>query len=119
MTPRQRECLRAITDLTDDGVPPTIRAVAERLGLSSTSSAHRMIHALATQKHVELTPGANQSIRVVGADFAPDRLGEMTDKALRLVVAHAAGLLAHREGGYGPETAEMLRRVADRLVRAQ
>jgi hypothetical protein len=44
-------------------------------------------------------------------------LNEMDSVSIRILIARAAGLLAHRDGV--EKTHEMLMRVASRLVRAQ
>lgn len=117
ITYRQRETLDAIKRLTVDGVPPTYQALADELGLVSKGSVHRLVGQLTERGFIER--GRHyQSISVVGAEFSPAALDKLDDRDLRSVVAHAAGLLAHREGGSGQETADMLRRIADRLTGA-
>lgn len=44
-------------------------------------------------------------------------LEDMEDAAIRILIAKAAGFLAWRDGDGGVKVAQMLRRVADRLVR--
>jgi hypothetical protein len=43
-------------------------------------------------------------------------LNELPSEDLRQVIAHAAGIHAHRDGDGGLVTADALRRIADRLT---
>jgi hypothetical protein len=45
-------------------------------------------------------------------------LTALPDEDLRQVIAHAAGIHAHRDGDGGKQMAEALRRIADRLTGA-
>lgn len=117
LSARQRECLSAIKDLTVDGVSPSYDEIQDRLRLASKSGVHRLLHGLKDRGHIEFEPGHGRSVRVIGAGFSPDELNKMSDEALRNTIALSAGILAYREGGYGKETAEVLRRVADKMVR--
>jgi chromosomal replication initiation ATPase DnaA len=47
----------------------------------------------------------------------PAALEALDDRRLHELIAVAAGLLAYREGGFAPETAKMLRRIAGSLER--
>lgn len=45
-------------------------------------------------------------------------LSDLPNEDLRQVIAHAAGIHAHRDGDGGVQMAEALRRIADRLTGA-
>lgn len=49
MTPRERECLQAIKDLTVDGVTPKYDALAARLGIASKGGIARLTASLEAQ----------------------------------------------------------------------
>jgi SOS-response transcriptional repressor LexA len=46
MTPRQKQVLNALRDLTVDGVPPSMRQIAQHVGLKSPSTVHKVIETL-------------------------------------------------------------------------
>ena len=52
MTRRQQSVLYAIRDLTCDGMAPTIREIAEHLGLRGVSSVHRSIEQLEAEGRI-------------------------------------------------------------------
>jgi repressor LexA len=63
LTGRRREVLEALRRLTArDGHPPTLREVADDVGLASPSSVLHHVRVLATEGHVELRPGRPRTI---------------------------------------------------------
>lgn len=98
MTPRERECLRAIEELTVDDVAPTMQELAERLRLKSKSGVHRLIESLEAQGRV--TRGswgfgrhASRGLRVVGHFDAAaiDRMSHADLLALRAQIDRRLG----------------------------
>jgi len=84
MTPRQRDCLQAIREMTVDGIPPTYRQLAERLGLSAVSRVHRLVHGLAERGYISLHPARKQTIQLTRPveDMPLDRMTDAVWKAL-------------------------------------
>ena len=64
MTPRQRQCLEAIRDLTVDGVSPTFEAIRERMGLASKSGVHRYVTSLRERGVLTQTPHRRQALSI-------------------------------------------------------
>jgi SOS-response transcriptional repressor LexA len=56
MTPREKQCLDAIADLTIDGVGPTYQEIADRMGLKAKSGAHRLVESLEAQGLISRGP---------------------------------------------------------------
>ena len=48
-----------------EGRPPTMREIADELGVSSTNTAHEHVRALEKKGHVRIIPGS-RGIQVVG-----------------------------------------------------
>lgn len=64
MTPRQRECLNLIRELTVDGVPPTFETLRLRMGLASKSGVHRVVEALRDRGVLNHTRDRRQSLSI-------------------------------------------------------
>lgn len=65
LTKRQRDVLEAIERLTArHGYPPTIRELADEVGLRSTSSVHEHLDALEHHKLLDRRPGCPRAIRL-------------------------------------------------------
>lgn len=64
-TPRQQQALDVIrASVTEKGYPPSVRELADALGLASPSSAAHLIRALAEHGHIEVVPGLSRAIRL-------------------------------------------------------
>lgn len=64
-TQRQRDLLRALERLSrENGYTPSVRELAEALGVSSTNSVASLIEALAEEGLVLRTPGRCRSLRL-------------------------------------------------------
>lgn len=98
LTHQQHACLKAIQDLTEEGVPPTMDQISEALS-TSKSSVHRMIGILEQRGMVRKLPRQARSIEVLPTSIGPSQLMRLTSAELRTTAAHIAGILAHREGG--------------------
>lgn len=65
LTVKQKECLQAIITLTDKlGQSPSVRQVAEELGLPNHSAAAALIQHLVTKGYVERSP-ADKMLKVL------------------------------------------------------
>ena len=114
LTPRQVECLDAVRDLSSQGIGPTVGEVRDRLGLASTSGAHRMLLALKARGYVDWRPREARSLRIIEADVSPAALEQLSDGTLRKAAAIIAGILATRGSGYA--VASAYRNIADQLL---
>ena len=83
MTPRQRDCLQAIREMTVDGIPPTYDQLSERLGVYK-SSVHRLVHGLAERGYISLHPARKQTIQLTRPveDIPLDRMTDAVWKAM-------------------------------------
>lgn len=66
LTPRQAECFAQIVVLTRGSVPPSVRALADALGVSP-SNAHGFLHILRERGYITFLDGQAQSLRVIAA----------------------------------------------------
>lgn len=114
LTPRMRDALDAIEDLTIDGVPPTYRELQGVLHVGATDIV-RLLARLKERGFIDYKPHTARTLRILPQSLSPALLGGLSDEALRGGAAMIAGLLAHREGGNATETAAMFRRIADSL----
>ena len=72
LNPRQAAILDFIKDkITKDGYPPSIREICEAVNLSSPSSAHAHIHALAQKGYLKLNPNKKRAMEVLDSDDSP------------------------------------------------
>lgn len=99
MTPLQNAVLIALRDLTVDGVPPTIRQLADYTGTKSVSLVHGSVVALEQQGFIRRTPNRRRRIEIVersGGGLSDDRIAAMSDDALESAFDRIAKALAHR-----------------------
>ena len=68
LTPRMADCLSAIRDLSQGGVPPSYRELQDRLGLKSLSGIHRMVMSLKERGIITVADNRARSIEIVGDD---------------------------------------------------
>lgn len=64
LTPAMSACLRAIQDMTIQGVPPSYADLQERLGLASRGGVHRILSQLRERGHVDWDYGHARSLRL-------------------------------------------------------
>lgn len=101
MTPRQRDLLQAISDLTVDGVSPTYEQLRIRLGIASKSGVSRMVTGLERQGYVRRNAGCRQTLQVVAlppglnATFT-ERLRALSDEAFARVLDAISEEIARR-----------------------
>lgn len=72
LNPRQAAILDFIKDkINKDGYPPSIREICEAVNLSSPSTAHAHIHALAQKGYLKLNPNKKRAMEVLDSDDSP------------------------------------------------
>lgn len=86
MTPRQKDMLDAIRDLTVDGVSPTYEQLRVHLGIASKSGVNRMIVALERLGHVRRLKGCRRTVEIISPDAAtrkrPDTVAGLVCEAV-------------------------------------
>lgn len=65
LTQRQADCLRAIAELTREGVSPTYDEVGARIGITGKSSIARLIAALEERGALRRIPHRSRALEVV------------------------------------------------------
>jgi len=74
-TERQRKILDAITALTaEQGYPPSVREIGERVGLSSSSTIHAHLKALEKRGLIQRDPTKPRALRSDGATRQPETI---------------------------------------------
>ena len=69
LNPRQAAILDFIKEkIARDGYPPSIREICDAVNLSSPSTAHAHIHALAQKGYLKLNPNKKRAMEVLGED---------------------------------------------------
>jgi len=68
MNDTQRRVYEFLVERTQDGVPPSVREIGERVGLRSTSSVQANLDALDKMGYITRDPMHKRSIRIVGQD---------------------------------------------------
>ena len=97
MTPRQKDMLDAIRDLTVDGVSPTYEELRLHLGIASKNGVHRMILGLEAQGLIRRCAGKRRTIAIVKpTDGFPDRLRALSDEHFAVVLDVIAEEIARR-----------------------
>lgn len=72
MTDRQQEVLDVLIEAIDkNGYPPSVREIADAVGLSSPSSAKHQLDALERKGYIRRTPGLPRALEIV-ADVADE-----------------------------------------------
>ncbi len=73
LSPRQRDLLNAITEaLDEEGRAPTIRDLANSLGIASTNGINDHLTALIRKGYITLEPGISRGVRPLRyADASP------------------------------------------------
>jgi len=70
MNDTQRRVYEFLVERTQDGVPPSVREIGERVGLRSTSSVQANLDALEKMGYISRDSMHKRSIRIVGQDRA-------------------------------------------------
>ena len=117
LTSRQADILAAIRDLTFDGVPPTVREIAEHVGITSRGGVHDLLSRLKGRGVITWEPHKPRSIQIIEDAVSPVVLNKLSDDCLRRAAAHIAGILAARGGAYA--VASAYRNIADQLLRPE
>jgi SOS-response transcriptional repressor LexA len=116
MTPRERDLVIAVNEhLEAHGVAPTYDELREALGYEHKSNIVRLLTSLRAQGIATWDPYKPRSIVIIADAISPIAINAASAPALKQALAQIAGVLAHREGGF--ETFEMMRNVADALLR--
>jgi len=68
MNDTQRRVYEFLVERTQDGVPPSVREIGERVGLRSTSSVQANLDALEKMGYISRDSMHKRSIRIVGQD---------------------------------------------------
>lgn len=101
MTPRQKDMLDAIRDLTVDGVSPTYEELRVHLGLASKAGVNRMIEALKRLGYLRSIKGCRRTVEVINRTpcdlglevMSIDELHTLSYQ-IRLVIAARTGVPA-------------------------
>lgn len=103
MTNRQADCLRAIEDLTVDGVSPTYDQIAAQIGVTAKSVVHRLVVGLERRGYLRRYPHRQQALEVIHPLASTDeglaaRLRSMSDQAFGAALEVVAAEIARRAG---------------------
>lgn len=99
MTPRERECLQAIKDLTVDGVPPKYDVLAAHLGIASKSGVSRIVASLEAQGFLRKRFRKRGGLTVVDHPVIFDQdLNRMSEADLVALGARVQAALARKSG---------------------
>ena len=72
LSPRQAAILDFIKDkIAENGYPPSMREICEAVNLSSPSTAHAHIHALAQKGYLKLSPNKKRAMEVLDSEDSP------------------------------------------------
>lgn len=97
MTPRERECLQAIIDMTVDGVAPSFDQLAERIGIKSKSGIARLTDSLVAQGYLRKRYRKRNSLTVVDQLVIFDHdLNRMTEAELSALGSRVEAALARK-----------------------
>lgn len=102
MTPRQRDLLQAIADLTVDGVSPTYDQLRAHIGIASKSGVCRMVKGLERQGFIRRNFGCRQTLQVVSLPTSEAegglaaRLRSLSDEAFAGALDIVAAEIARR-----------------------
>ena len=67
VTDKHKRILDYISQCVAEGVPPTVREICDKLGIKSTSTAHKYLREMVEMGYITMGEGRNRSIRLVGA----------------------------------------------------
>lgn len=86
MTPRLQACLRAIEELTVNGVSPSYQQIADHIGVSSKGRVCRMIDDLVARGRVVRVPHRQRCLRIAGGDGEAVPFDDMASAVLTLAM---------------------------------
>lgn len=87
MTPRQRQCIALIRELTVEGVPPTFEALREAMGLKSKSGVHRIVTSLRERGVLAQTPHRRQTLTIRNEHAEAIPFDAMADAVTQLLIS--------------------------------
>ena len=109
LTPRQRRILEIIRDaLAEQGYPPSIREIADRAGLASSSSAAHQLKVLQNKGFLVRDPHRPRALMVhLPESLAPEQPGRQVEPDLPVPTAHSVEVpILGRIAAGGPILAE-------------
>ncbi len=66
LTPRQREIVTFVeTRILDEGVPPTVREIGQRFGITSPGAVRNHLDALLRKGALRKVPGSHRGLRLI------------------------------------------------------
>jgi SOS-response transcriptional repressor LexA len=98
LTPRMALCLKAIRELTVDGVPPSYDQLAFEMGLTAKSGVHRVVHKLVERGFIAFDSGRYRSMRIVDDGPKREDLDRLSTRTLLKVKFEVEGLICERLG---------------------
>jgi repressor LexA len=98
LTPQQAACLRAIKDLSRDGIAPSYEELREHLHLANRSGVARLVTALKDRGAIDFEPNRSRTIRVIER---PPELARMSLSELRRLSAEIEAEISVRIQGRG------------------
>jgi len=85
MTKRQADCLRAIEELTVDGVSPTYAEIATHMGLTAKGGVCRLVTGLAHRGLIRRYPHRSRTLEVVRPATLTKTRADIADEVCRRV----------------------------------
>lgn len=95
----QAQALKVIRELSQDGVPPTVREIAEALGYSRPAAAHGLLVAMKARGLLTWEPRQARTIRIPESTVTRPDLGRLSDEQLKRIASWCHSILADREAG--------------------
>lgn len=98
MTSTQALVLKAIRDLTRDGVPPSYDEIAKEVGLASKSGVARAIYRLRSQGLIAQTMSGRRNVLLIASNpaYAPGALERLPSPELLALIGNADAILRRR-----------------------
>jgi repressor LexA len=121
ITPRQKEVLDFISDyLERHGYPPTLREIAEHLGVNGTLGVMKHLNALERKGFIRKTAGSSRGITISGHSGAVPVpiVGTVRAGTLQPAIEEIEGYFAVDRSRLPPEGAFFLRVKGDSMVNA-
>lgn len=120
LTHQQARALDLIREANARGTSPTFEELREHLGLASKSGVARLLDGMEQRGAVRRMWHRPRALEAVDSPRSREEicagLASLESADLRHVIAHAAGLAAHRDCDGGALVAKALRNIADRLT---
>lgn len=96
LTPRMAACLDIVREMAAAGMAPSLGDIERRLGLSSRSGAHRLLHALADAGYVTVEAGVGRSARLTARAFGSGMLAGLSTADLDVLALRVRAEQARR-----------------------